>query len=83
MEPTELGRRDGVHSPSPRSAIDEIVRVFEEGCQAAAALRGGAGDLTPSQLERELSAIERRMLNRISLICDDYMLGSVGCLVQN
>ncbi|MBI3910307.1 MAG: hypothetical protein HY320_05165 [Armatimonadetes bacterium] len=83
MKSTELRGPNGLRSSASGEAIEEIVRVFEEGYRATAALRSEADRLTPSQLESQLGAIERNMLRRISLICDDYILLAAGSSLGN
>ena len=67
----------GQASPEPthrREALRLIIEVFRSGQQAAADLRDRVelDGMTPTQLERELAAIETNMLDQISSICLRY-----------
>ncbi len=55
-----------------REALRQIIEVFRSGHLAASNLKESADHLTPHQLERELAAIEERMLTEISTICEAY-----------
>lgn len=79
MEPRSIlaGLTESEATPS-QEALRLIVEVFRDGCDAAANLRHTAYEMTPSQLEVQLEAIERKMLTQISRICDTYQLQQPG-----
>ncbi len=74
MDATDLTGILGHGPPPAGEAIRAIVQVFHDGCQAAEALRHTSAELSATEIETRLNAIELRMLREISSICGDYLM---------
>jgi hypothetical protein len=69
MDTTDIMQNLGPPTSTSGEAIRQIVQVFEDGCQAAAALRRTAESMSAPEIESRLNHIERRMMWEISTIC--------------
>lgn len=69
LEPTGLLDLNPTRS---REALRRIIEVLRDGHQSAVELRESARELTATEVELQLEAIEDRMIEQITEICGSY-----------